>query len=189
MANIKNTLLRITAATAVVMPAAAQAAGGMPQLDPTSYPSQIFWLAVSFAILFLVMWKVALPRVGETLANRQQKLTGDLEKAEQLKADAEKVQEDLDKALADARAEAHAVLAKAADEIAQAQQKRMDAFEADMASQAEEAEKRISAAREQAMASVREVATEVAASVVEKLSGTAADAKALDKALDAAKDA
>jgi len=188
MANIKNTLLRMTAVSAVSMPVAANAAG-MPQLDPTSYPSQIFWLAVSFATLFLIMWKVALPRVSETLANRQQKLTGDLEKAEQLKSDAEKVQMDLDQALADARAEAQSVLAKTALEIADAQEKRLEAFNADMARKAEEAEQRISAAREQALASVREVASEVASSVVEKLSGSTADAKTLDKALDAAKDA
>ncbi|MDX1737660.1 MAG: ATPase, partial [Alphaproteobacteria bacterium] len=133
MANIKNTLLRMTAVSAVFAPVAAHAAGGMPQLDPASYPSQIFWLAISFAVLFLVMWKVALPRVGDTLANRQQKLTGDLEKAEQLKADAEKVQEDLDKSLADARAEAQSIMAKTAQEISEAQEKRIAAFNADLA--------------------------------------------------------
>lgn len=188
MAIIKNTLLRMTTFAAISAPVAANAAG-MPQLDPKSYPSQIFWLAVSFAILFLIMWKIALPRVGETLANRQQKLTGDLEKAEKLKADAEKVQVELDKSLADARAEAQAILAKTAQEIAEAQTKRIDAFNADMANQAEEAEQRISAAREQALASVREVASEAAGAIVEKLSGAEADGKALDKALDAAKDA
>lgn len=188
MANFKNTLLRITAVSAVALPTAANAAG-MPQLDPSSYPSQIFWLAVSFAVLFLIMWKVALPRVGETLANRQQKLTGDIEKAEQLKKDAEKVQADLDQALMDARAEAHSILAKTAQDIAAAQEKRLVAFNADMATQADEAEQRINASRDQALASVREIAGEVAASVVEKLSGSSADAKAVEQALDAAKDA
>lgn len=188
MANIKNTLLRMTAVSAVAMPAAANAAG-MPQLDPSSFSNQIFWLAVSFAVLFFIMWKMALPRVGETLANRQQKLSGDIEKAEQLKQDAEKVQADLDQALADARAEAQNIMAKTAQDIAAAQEKRLEAFNADMATQADEAEQRISAAREQALASVREIAGDVASSVVEKLSGSAADAKAVEKALDAAKDA
>ncbi len=185
MANFKNNLLRMTTVSVVAMPAVANAAG-MPQLDPNSYPSQIFWLAVSFAVLFIVMWKVALPRVGETLANRQQKLTGDIEKAEQLKQDAENVQADLDKSLADARASAQDIMQKTAQDIAAAQEKRLEAFNADMATQADEAEQRINVAREQALASVREVAGDVASSVVEKLSGVSANSKAVEQALDAA---
>ena len=61
----------------------------MPQLDPSSYASQIFWLVVTFVILYLLMWKVALPRVSALLRERQERIDDDLEKASRLKAEAE----------------------------------------------------------------------------------------------------
>lgn len=186
MAKIFNGIVRTAVAAGVMMPGAALAEGGLPQMDPSSYPSQVFWLTVTFAALFLLMWKVALPRVSETLANRQQKLSGDLKKAAELKEEAEKAQADLEEALASARAEAQTVLRKASEEIAAEQAKRLEAFDADMAAKAEEAEKRIAAARQTALKSVQDVANEVAISAVEKLTGDAADAAAVEKALAAA---
>ena len=185
MAKTRKGMMGVAASAAVLMPGIALAEGGLPQLNPVSYPTQVFWLVVTFAVLFLLMWKVALPRVSETLANRQQKLSGDLQKAADLREEAEKAQADLEEALAAARAEAQAVLRKASEEIAAEQAKRLEAFDADMAVKAEEAEKRISAARETALKSVKDVANEVALAAVEKLAGDA-DQAAISKALDAA---
>lgn len=166
--------------------AVASEGGGLPQLNPSSFPSQIFWLAVTFAILFILMWKVALPRVGDTLSKREQKVSSDLQKAEKLQADAEKAQDDLEKALAESRSKAQAILSKASEEVAAEQAKRLDAFDADMATKAEEAQARIEAAREQALKSVHDVALEVTQASVEKLIGQPVDEATVKKAIDAA---
>ena len=63
----------------------------MPQLDPSTFATQLFWLFLTFTALFLIAWKVALPRMTEVLNTRQERIEGDLEKAETLKAEAEEV--------------------------------------------------------------------------------------------------
>jgi len=85
---------------------------GLPQLNPASYASQIFWLIVTFGLLLWLMSKVALPRVAEVLEARQEKISNDLEKAGSLKAEAEAVMQAYEKALTDARGNAQRELAK-----------------------------------------------------------------------------
>ena len=81
----------------------------MPQLDTTTFVGQIFWLIVTFLALYWVMSKVALPRVGDVIANRATKIASDLDQAAKLKAQAEEVSAAYQKALADARAQATAL--------------------------------------------------------------------------------
>ena len=78
----------------------------MPQLDPSLIPTQLFWLFITFLALFLVAWKVALPRITEVLDARQTRIDGDLEKAEALKAEAEDVMAAYEKTLATASSQA-----------------------------------------------------------------------------------
>lgn len=186
MSKYIEKLAPLAAVAVVFAPTIASASEvGMPQFDPSTFVSQVFWLVVTFAILFILMWKVALPRVSETLDNREQKIAADLEKAEELKVGAEKAQVELDKALADARAEAHVVIAKANAAIAKDQDKKIAAFAADLDNKTSEAEARIEDARKAALASVTEVATEVTQAAVEKLGGKAADDKTITAALSA----
>ncbi|MEQ8441504.1 MAG: F0F1 ATP synthase subunit B' [Alphaproteobacteria bacterium] len=156
----------------------------MPQLDFSTYGSQMFWLVVSFAVLFLLMWKVAIPRVGEVIEAREQKIRADLERAEQLQAEIADAEESVNAALAQARAEAQDLLRKAQDKISADHAKKQDKLDAELAERIAEAEQRIDAARKEALASVREVAEEVAAASVEKLTGQAADAAAVKAAVD-----
>src|SRR3546814_6905695 len=62
--------------------------GGLPQLDADTYPTQIFWLVVTFVILYLIMSKVALPRIAEVLEERQERVADDIETAERLRSEA-----------------------------------------------------------------------------------------------------
>ena len=187
MSKNLDKLATLAAATTVMTPAMAIASDvGMPQFDTSTFVSQVFWLVVTFVVLFILMWKVALPRVSEALDNREQKIAADIERAEELKVSAEKVQVELDKALAEARADAQAVIAKANAAIAKDQAKKVATFSADLENKTSEAEKRIEGARKAALASVTEVATEVTQAAVEKLGGKAADGKVVAAALEAA---
>src|SRR5690242_3816539 len=100
----------------------------MPQFDPAFWAPQLFWLFVTAIALFLVMWKVALPRVDVVVADRQERIGGNLQKAETLKAEAETALAAYQKSIADARAAAQAEHAKAQASIAAETAKREAVF-------------------------------------------------------------
>jgi len=143
----------------------------MPQLDPSSFPTQLFWLVVCFVVLYFVMWRVALPKIADVLRERQERIDDDLEKAEKLKSDAEEVLATYEKAMADGRAEAQAVLRAAHERMAADAAERQAALSERLAKETTEAEARIEEARQQALSNIRSVAAEVAAAAAGKIAG------------------
>ena len=154
----------------------------MPQLDPSSYASQLFWLVVTFAILYLLMWKVALPRVSALLRERQETIDDDLEKAAKLKAEAEGVLKAYETAMAEGRARAHATLREAAERISKEAAEAQAAAEARLDRETAEAEKRIAAAKREALDNVRQVAGEAARAAAAKLIGSEVSERDADEA-------
>ncbi|MEL6608564.1 MAG: F0F1 ATP synthase subunit B' [Pseudomonadota bacterium] len=159
-------------------------APGMPQLDFSTFDNQIFWLLVTLVAIYLILSRVALPRIGAVLAERAGTITNDLAAAEDLKARAEEAEAAYNKALADARAEAQAIAAETKASI----QKDLDAelakADAEIAARAAESEKAIADIRDSAAQSVRDVAKDVAADIVAAMGGKG-DAKAIASAVDA----
>ena len=143
----------------------------MPQLNFQDYAPQLIWLAISFTVLYLLMAKLALPKIGWVLARRQQKLEGDLARAEKLKGDAETVLAAYQKAMADARAQAQAEIQKTGAELAAAAAKREAALGAELAKRGAEAERRILEAKNAALADTRGMAAELAQSLARKVAG------------------
>lgn len=158
----------------------------MPQFDPSSWISQIFWLIVTFGFLYFLMARVALPRMSEILEARGKKISGDLERAERLKEEAEKVLADYEKAIADARSSATQTLSDANKEIAAVSAKRRSEFDTALQRRAEAAEESIERARNEALGFLDGIACEVARAATNKLlSAEVADAK-LSKAVNEA---
>jgi F-type H+-transporting ATPase subunit b len=158
----------------------------MPQFEPAFWAPQLFWLFVIAIALFLVMWKVALPRVDVVVADRQERIGGNLQKAETLKAEAEAALAAYQKSIADARAAAQAEHAKAQAAIAAETAKREAVFGKRLSDQEAAAEASIAAARTAAMAQVKPIATDIAAALTEKLLGTKVGAEAATSAVEAA---
>ena len=158
----------------------------MPQFEPEFWVPQLFWLAVIATVLFLVMWKITLPRVDAVIVDRQDRIAGNLTKAEALKAEADSALAGYQKAIADARAAAQAENAKAAAAIAAETAKREAVFGKRLGDQEAAAEANIAAARTAAMAQVKPIATDLAAALTEKLVGTKVGADAAASAVDAA---
>ena len=162
----------------------AEAAVGMPQLDFSTWPNQIFWLLVTLVVIYLVLSKIALPRIGAVLADRKSTITNDLAAAEELKQKAVAAEKAYNDALANARTEAAKIVAQAKAEI----QKDLDAAtakaDAEIAAKAAESEKSIAEIRDGAAAAVSEVAKDVAAALVAAL-GQGADAKTVTAAVTA----
>ena len=90
----------------------------LPQLDIETYASQIFWLIVTFIVLYFLVAKIAMPRIAEVLEGRQERIEDDLDKAETLKKEAYLVRVEYEKALSSAREEAHEATRRAQEEIA-----------------------------------------------------------------------
>jgi F-type H+-transporting ATPase subunit b len=149
----------------------------MPQFDPAFFAPQLFWLAVTFITLYILMSKVALPKIGAVLDERQRKIDDNLNKAAQLKAEAEAAVAAYEKALAESRAHAHAVIKEASERMAKQADERNRELSAKLAEQIKAGEARIAAAKETALANVREVAVDVAGAVVARLIGGSDQAK------------
>jgi len=161
---------------------AADAAPGMPQLDFSTFGNQIFWLVVTLVAIYLILSRIALPRIAEVLAQRQDRISDDLAAAEDLKGQALAAEEAYNQALAEARVEAQRIVAAAKAEM----QVELDAAiaQADIEIVAKTAvsESAIAEIRAGALESVGLVAVETAASVVAAIGGTA-DAQAISAAV------
>lgn len=157
----------------------------MPQFDPTTFAPQLFWLAITFVMLYVLMAKVALPRIGEVLDERQRRIDDNLDKAGQLKAEADAAVAAYEKALAESRADAQRVIREAVERLSRQAELRHKELADKLSDQIKAGEARIAAAKEQAMSHVREVAQDVARAAVGKLLGAGPDEAQLDKVMTA----
>jgi F-type H+-transporting ATPase subunit b len=157
-----------------------------PPFQGETFPSQIFWLVLCFVALYVLLSRVALPRLGKVIEVRSAKIEGDLETANRMKNESEAAQASYEKALADARAKAQALAsesqAKAAAE-AEAQRKQL---EAGLKTKLDAAEAQIASTKKAAMSNVRGIAVDTAGLIVEQLTGKAPAKQSVERAVDAA---
>lgn len=163
--------------------AAAHGEGGLPQLQFEQWPGQIVWLLIVFAILYVLLSKLFLPRVGGALEARDAKIAGDMAEARSLRDQAEAEAKAADAEMSEARTRASRTAAEAkARSTAEATQ-RQAAQEAELGEKLAAAEARIHASRDKAMGEVRGIAAETAAAIAEKLTGVPATQAEIDKVL------
>lgn len=166
-----SVLMMLASAAAEPAAAAHEAASsaGLPQMDASTYPSQIFWLIVTFGLLYAILSSLVLPRIGGTLEERRDRIADDLDQAAEARQQAEQAEKAYNQALADATAKARAIAADTRSQI--------DAEIAEMAAEAEKesaasieaAEARIAAMKADASKKVREAAIETTRAVVAAL--------------------
>jgi len=166
------------------LPVAAQAAG-MPQFDVTKFPSQIFWLVVCFAVLYVLMAKLVLPRIGSTIDARERKIQGDLDAAQQANDAARNAAAAQDKALAEARGRAEAHIRAASDAAAAETSAQMHTVSSRLAADITAAERRIGEQQAQALTGLTGMSAEIATAVLGKLVGSA-DGAQVARAVEAA---
>ena len=157
---------------------------GMPQLDFSTFPNQIFWLVVTLVVIYLILSRVALPRIGAVLAERQGTITNDIAAAEELKQRAIEAKAAYDKALADARSEAGKIVAQAKADIQSELDVQMAKADAEIAAQTAESEKAIADIQAGATDAVKAVAKDTAKEIIAAFGGKA-DAKAVTAAVTA----
>jgi F-type H+-transporting ATPase subunit b len=159
-------------------------AGGaaMPQLDPSTFSNQIFWLLVTLVVIYIVLSRIALPRIAAVLAERSGTITNDIAAAEELKQKASEAEAAYQKALADARAEAADIVAKTKADIQADLDAELAKADEQIAAKAAEGEAAIAEIRASALESVNEIAIETTAAIVTAMGGKA-DEKAIAAAV------
>ncbi len=142
---------------------------GLPQLDASSWPSQLFWLAVTFAILYLLMSSYFLPRIGTAIEERRDRIADDLDKAAESRRMAEEAEAAYNRSLADARAKAQAIAAETRDDVVEEVGAMQKDAEARVAEKTTAAEERIGQMKASAAAKVREAAADTTRAIIEAL--------------------
>ncbi|MFY9786550.1 MAG: F0F1 ATP synthase subunit B' [Pseudolabrys sp.] len=157
--------------------------GTFPPFDSHTFASQLVWLVITFVLLYVVLAKVALPRVGGIIAERQKRIDDDLAQANSFKTQSDSAIAAYEKALADARNRAQSIAndmrEKQTAEAKSVRKKNEDQFNVKLA----DAEKAIAATKQAAMANVRGIATDAAKAIVERLTGKAPADTAIDAAI------
>lgn len=156
----------------------------MPQFDPSTYASQLLWLLIAFGALFLIVWKVALPRISDVRDARQRRVEDDLKKAEALRSEAESVLSALQKSRADAMAAAQDIHRAAGQAISEERARRLAEAQARIAQETSAAERGIAGERDRAAGSIPDVAGEVVRAAVERLIGASVGESEARRAID-----
>jgi F-type H+-transporting ATPase subunit b len=157
----------------------------MPQFDPAVWMPQLVWLAITFVVLYLLMARVALPRVSEVLEDREARINESLRQAERLRHNAEDAVAAYERTIAEVRAKAAAEVRTAREQAAAEAAQRNAELSERLAAEISAAEQRINQAREAAIAGLRDVAITVSGAAVERLIGQRVEATALASAVDA----
>jgi len=145
-----------------------------PPFDPASFGSQLLWLALSFAALYILMSKVALPRIGEILEVRRDRIEGDLAEAERLRQKTDQAIEAYETDLANAKQKAHTIAEETREDIRKDLEAKRVGVEADLAKKMATAESRIQSTKTEALGHVEEIASETAHAMVTNLLGRTA---------------
>lgn len=158
-----------------------------PPLDSSTFPSQLFWLVIFFAALYLLMGRFILPRLAALLGARKAKIEGDLARAQALKDETEAAVKAYEKALADARANANAIAQDTRTKVMAEIDAEQASHDATLGKKIKDAEAKIAKLKATAMASVEEIAGESAADIVASLTGLKTTKAAVAKAIAAVK--
>ena len=158
-----------------------------PPFDPATFSSTLVWLALTFGALYLIMSRLALPRVHDILKNRGDKIRDDLSTAFRLREEANEASAVYEKTLAEARSRSQALAQETRLRVKHDQDARRHELEAELNGKLQTAETQIAERKASAMASVGLIATEAAAAIVQHISGRPADAGAVASAIADAK--
>jgi F-type H+-transporting ATPase subunit b len=146
---------------------------GFPPFDASTFASQLLWFAITFAVLYVVVSRVAIPQIGSIIDKRRARIDGDLKEAERLRSETDKAIAAYEAALADARKNAHSIAEETRTSIKADLDGKRKVVEDDLGKKVAEAEARIQANKNEALGRVGEIAADTAAALVTQLTGEA----------------
>jgi len=158
----------------------------MPQLDFADYAPQLVWLVITFGVMYLLMARVALPRIATVIEERRDRIANDLAQADQLRRETDEAIAAYEKALADAKARANAIAQETRDKLNEELERERREKEAEIAERLEQAEAEIARTKQQALSHVEEIARDTTAALVEQLLGEKVSEQNLKDAVSSA---
>ena len=145
---------------------------GMPQLNPEFWTSQIFWLILIFSSLYIIVWKIFLPKITDSIENRKSRIINDLNETQKLKENAEKKLREYNKIIEDTKKEAKRIIEdnkkKLENDIKNKKQKFNEEIEKELMS----VEKEIKSLKKLSISNINKIAAEVSSEVIKQLIGT-----------------
>jgi len=175
--------MEITLVPAIVLAAAEKP--GLPQLNPESFVSQLFWLALTYGILYFALSNYILPRIGRALDQRKERIQRDIDQAQQLKEQTDEAIATYERSLAEARGKANALAKETRDRLAAETEAERTKVEDQVSAKIAEAEGRITSMKVAALAEVNTIANDTAGDIVSKLVGGNVSADEIQAALNA----
>ena len=160
--------------------------GGLPQLNPDTMPTQLFWLVVSFLTLYFMLFGVALPRVEEVLQARDNRISWDISKADELRNESNAILAATDRLLERTRGQAQEIIARTSGEGQLAAKMLMSRFELELNRRTKEAEGRVLAAKAVALSDLEKTVTDLAADMTARLAGIEIDRSRVAEAVGVA---
>lgn len=176
----------LTGTSTVVLTAAEGKAGAkFPPFDASTFAPQLVWLAITFGLLYLVMSRVALPRVASVLAERRERIQRDLAEAERLKAETDAALAAYEKSLSDARSKAQGLAKGMRERVASETDRERRRVDEANAARLAETEAQIAETKSKALANVDQLAADTASAIVERLIGQQVSAEDVRRTVSA----
>ena len=147
------------------------AEAGMPQLDPTYWASQAFWLILVFTVLYISIAKFYLPKIKSNLDDRENKIKEDLEDANKFKDLSELKLSEYEKILEDSKKEVIKIHLESKNKLDKDIQKKKDALEKEIDAEIIEAQREISELKKNSISDIQNISRDIASNIIENISG------------------
>lgn len=177
----------ISKALAATEEASHGASGVFPPFDSSSFASQLFWLAITFGIFYLLMSRVVIPRISGILGVRRDRISRDLDEAQRLKDESDAAMAAYEQELAEARNSAHSIGQQARDKAKSAADTKRAKVEADLDEKLAASERQIAEIKSKALAEVDGIATDAVTMIVKELTGSTVTKADAGKAVNSVK--
>ena len=142
---------------------------GMPQLNPEFWVAQIFWLLLTFSILYLIIWKVFLPKITYSIENRKSRIVNDINNAQKLKETAEEKLKEYNKIIENAKGEAKKIMEESNKILDLDIEKKKNKFNSEIEKEMEAVEKEIKDLKKSSILNINKIATEVTGEVIKQI--------------------
>lgn len=167
--------------------AAEAASGGMPQFDMSVWAGQIFWLFLTFGIMYLLLSRFILPKIGQGLTDRGDRIADDLDEASRMQQQATQAQADYERALADAKAKAHNIAETTRKSVDEELSAEADATEEVFSRKQADADARIRKIKTAALGKIDDVAADTVGDIIAKIAGMKSTAASVKSAITSVK--
>ena len=141
----------------------------MPQLNPEFFVSQLFWLVVTFSFLFVFLWRVSLPRIGNVLEKRERKISEDLSAAKELQAEASKIQEKIENQIKQARADASEIIKSSSISFQDKAQAELNKLDKELEAKIDDSAKAIEKSKSKLVSQIQEQVHEITKLTISKV--------------------